>query len=132
MGIVYRIDAANALLHSTATGRISTLDMCLHMSQIAEEGAQLKQLNTLMDLKRAVLDVSINDIWDLVRHAIPVARAMGQSRWAIVTDQTHLHAPFHVFEGLMMPRGIQTRVFCDEDKATTWAMGTPATATQNA
>ena len=132
MSINYRVDAKRNLVITQANGTIGALDICMHMNQVQHDPRFREGMNSIADATDARLDVSLNEIWEIARHAETLAHGAAPARWAVVAPGDAAFGSFRVFESIVRPFGIDAQVFRSQDDALAWLTQHAPSRHQNA
>lgn len=122
MPIDYMIDEGARLIRVKQEGPFTIAELIEHSLRVNADPRFSPGMNTLSDLRKAVLADRVEAINDYVNHAAILQQVRGACKWAcLVEDETALGL-IKMFDLVAGDRGvsIRTRAFLSEEDALAW------------
>ncbi len=122
MAIDYTIDPEANLVRVTHRGEFTIAELIRHSLRVNEDPAFRPGMNTLTDLREAVLVDDVSEIRRYVEHSEELAKYRGACKWAcLVPDEAALNLIWS-FDLVTKNRGIpiRTRGFLEVADALAW------------
>jgi hypothetical protein len=116
----YCIDEDKNLIKTKAEGEISVKDLNIHMDKVVNDKKYTQGMNTIVDLTKAFLNMSIQDLFLIKEILKRQEKLRKKGKWAIFVESSTIKNMLYFAVSTIVMKEIKMKVFDNEKEAMDW------------
>jgi hypothetical protein len=116
----YCIDEDKNLIKTKADGEISVKDLSIHMDKVVNDEKYTQGMNTIVDLTKVFLNMSIADIFSIKQLLKKQEGIRKKGKWAIFVESSTIKSMLSFAVSTITLKEIKMKVFDNEKEAMDW------------